>query len=153
MTKNSLEVHYLSIDDFRIIFEQLISAQQEYSEDLPPFDTRYPDRLESIINQVQATYFGEELYKDFKTKAAIFFYLINKDHPFVNGNKRISVVALYEFIERNVSELYISEQGLSNDLFEMAIKTAGSLPENMEEILNYLKDKIDSFIITERNGT
>lgn len=59
------------------------------------------------------------------------------------------MVALYEFIERNVSELYISEQGLSNDLYEMAIKTAGSLPENMEEILNYLKDKIDSFIITE----
>ena len=139
MTKNSLDVHYLSIDDFRIIFEQLISAQQEYSEDLPPFDTRYPDRLESIINQVQATYFGEELYKDFKTKA-IFFYLINKDHPFINGNKRISVVALNEFIERNVSELYISEQALSNDLFEMAINTAGSLPE---------KDKIDSFIITE----
>lgn len=149
MTKNSAEIHYLSIDDFRIIFEQLISAQQEYSEDLPPFDTRYPDRLESIISQVQATYFGEELYKDFKTKAAILFYLVNKDHPFVNGNKRISVVALYEFIERNVSELYISEQGLSNDLYEMAIKTAGSLPENMEEILNYLKDKIDSFIITE----
>jgi len=149
MTKNSAEIHYLSIDDFRIIFEQLISAQQEYSEDLPPFDTRYPDRLESIISQVQATYFGEELYKDFKTKAAILFYLINKDHPFVNGNKRISVVALYEFIERNVSELYISEQGLSNDLYEMAIKTAGSLPENMEEILNYLKDKINSFIITE----
>lgn len=149
MTKNSAEIHYLSIDDFRIIFEQLISAQQEYSEDLPPFDTRYPDRLESIISQVQATYFGEELYKDFKTNAAILFYLINKDHPFVNGNKRISVVALYEFIERNVSELYISEQGLSNDLYEMAIKTAGSLPENMEEILNYLKDKINSFIITE----
>jgi len=61
MTKNSAEIHYLSIDDFRIIFEQLISAQQEYSEDLPPFDTRYPDRLESIISQVQATYFGEEL--------------------------------------------------------------------------------------------
>jgi len=52
MTKNSAEIHYLSIDDFRIIFEQLISAQQEYSEDLPPFDTRYPDRLESIISQV-----------------------------------------------------------------------------------------------------
>ena len=35
MTKNSAEMHYSSIDDFRIIFEQLISAQQEYSEDLP----------------------------------------------------------------------------------------------------------------------
>lgn len=149
MTKNDSEIHYLSIDDFRIIFEQLASAQQEYSEDLPPFDTRYPGRLESIINQVQVTYFGEELYKNFTDKAAIFFYLINKDHPFVNGNKRISVVALYEFIERNVSELYISEEGLSNDLFEMAINTAGSLPDDMEKVIHYLKEKITSFIITE----
>ena len=149
MIKSDPEVHYLDIDDFRIIFEQLISAQQEYSEDLPPFDTRYPGRLESIINQVQAIYSGEELYKDLKTKAAIFFYLINKDHPFINGNKRISVVALYEFIERNVSELYISEEALSNDLFEMAIKTASSLPEAMEDIINYLKEKIGSFIIDE----
>ena len=149
MIKNNPEIHYLSIDDFRIIFEQLTSAQQEYSEDLPPFYTRYPDRLESIINQVQATYFGEELYKDFTAKAAMFFYLLNKDHPFVNGNKRISVVALYEFIERNVSELYISEESLSNDLFEMAIKTAGSQPDDMEEVMSYLKEKITSFIITE----
>jgi death-on-curing protein len=149
MTKNNPGIHYLNIDDFRIIFEQLLSAQEEYSEDLPPFDTRYPNRLESIINQVQATYFKEELYKDFATKAAIFFYLLNKDHPFVNGNKRISVVALYEFLERNVSELYISEESLSNDFFEMAIKAAGSLPDNMEEVLSYLKEKITSFIVTE----
>ena len=72
MTKSKTEIQYLSIEDFRIIFLQLISAQQEYSEDLPPFETRYPDRLESIINQVQSTYFGEELYKGLVDKAAIF---------------------------------------------------------------------------------
>ena len=139
-----------------MISELFLSSWYRHSKNIQkicPIWYKNPDRLESIISQVQATYFGEELYKDFKTNAAILFYLINKDHPFVNGNKRISVVALYEFIERNVSELYISEQGLSNDLYEMAIKTAGSLPENMEEILNYLKDKINSFIITEWNGT
>lgn len=148
MISSKDEIHYLSIDDFRIIFDQLASAQQEYSDDLPPFNTRYIGKLESIISQVQSTYFGKELYTGFVAKAAIFFYLINKDHPFVNGNKRISVVALYEFIERNVSELYISEEALSNDLFEMAIKTAGSLPDDMDKIINYLQEKISSFIVT-----
>ena len=148
MISSKDEIHYLSIDDFRIIFDQLASAQQEYSDDLPPFNTRYIGKLESIISQVQSTYFGKKLYTGFVAKAAIFFYLINKDHPFVNGNKRISVVALYEFIERNVSELYISEEALSNDLFEMAIKTAGSLPDDMDKIINYLQEKISSFIVT-----
>ncbi len=148
MTSSNPTFNYLEIEDFRIIVEQLISAQQEYSEDLPPFHTRYPEKLEAIINQVQATYFGEELYKDFPTKAAMLFYFLNKDHSFINGNKRISIVALYEFIERNTSELYINEQGLSNDLYEMAIITASSSPYEMDKTLNYLKAKIQSFILS-----
>lgn len=148
MIRSDPTFNYLEIDDFRIIAEQLISAQQEYSEDLPPFNTRYPERLEAIINQVQSNYFGEELYKDFPTKAAMLFYLLNKDHPFINGNKRISIVALYEFLERNTSELYISEEALSNDLYEMAIVTAASSPDKIDETVNYLKEKIQSFILS-----
>lgn len=148
MIRNNPTFHYLDIDDFRIITEQLISAQQEYSEDLPPFNTRYPEKREAIINQVQSNYFGEELYKDFPTKAAMLFYLLNKDHPFINGNKRISIVALYEFLERNTSELYINEEALSNDLYEIAIFTAASSPDKIDEILNYLKKKIQLFILS-----
>jgi hypothetical protein len=55
---------------------------------------------------------------------------------------------LYEFIERNTSELYINEQGLSNDLYEMAIITASSSPYEMDKTLNYLKAKIQSFILS-----
>lgn len=148
MISSNPPFHYLDIEDFRIIVEQLISAQQEYSEDLPLFDTRYPQRLEAIIDQVQSNYFGEELYKDFPTKAAMLFYLLNKDHPFINGNKRISIVALYEFLERNTLELYIDEEGLSNDLYEMAIITASSSPDKIDETLNYLKAQIQSFILS-----
>ncbi len=148
MIRRNPTFHYLEIDDFKIIVEQLISAREEYSEDLPPFNTRYPEKLEALINQVQANYFDKELYRDFPTKAAILFYLLNKDHPFINGNKRISIVALYEFLERNTSELYINEEALSNDLYEMAIITAASSPDKIDEILNYLKEKIQSFILS-----
>lgn len=37
MIKSNPVFYYLEIEDFKIIVEQLISAQQEYSEDLPPF--------------------------------------------------------------------------------------------------------------------
>lgn len=148
MIRSDPTFNYLEIDDFKIIVEQLISARQEYSEDLPPFNTRYTEKLEAIISQVQSNYFGEELYKGLPTKAAMLFYFLNKDHPFINGNKRISIVALYEFLERNTSELYINEEALSNDLYEMAIVTAASSPDKIDDTLNYLKEKIQSFILS-----
>jgi death-on-curing family protein len=101
MIRNNLICNYLEVEDLRVITEQLIAARQEYSEDLPSFNTRYKDKLETIINQLKANYFGEELYKTIVNKAAALFYFIIKDHPFINGNKRIAVVALYEFLERN----------------------------------------------------
>jgi len=50
-------VIYLLLEDFETIVNQLREAQEEFSEDMPPFATRYPDRLESIINQIQSNYF------------------------------------------------------------------------------------------------
>lgn len=85
-------VVYLSIADFETIVNQLREAQEEFSEDMPPFDTRYSERLESIINQIQSNYFGVELYPSLEEKASILFYLINKNHPFLNGNKRVAVM-------------------------------------------------------------
>ena len=76
-------VVYLLLVDFETIVNQLREAQEEFSEDMPPFDTRYPDRLESIINQIQSNYFGIELYPSLEEKAAWLFYLINKKFQFV----------------------------------------------------------------------
>lgn len=54
---------------------------------------------------------------------------------------------MYHFSERNVSGLYINQLVPANGLFEMAIKTAGSPPGDMDEIIACLKEKIASFII------
>ncbi len=73
MTKGN-SVVYLSIDDFEIIVNQLREAKEEFSEDMPPFETRFSDRLESIINQIQSDYFGIELYPSLEEKASMLFY-------------------------------------------------------------------------------
>ncbi|MCY7329797.1 MAG: type II toxin-antitoxin system death-on-curing family toxin, partial [Saprospiraceae bacterium] len=72
---------------------------------------------------------------------------LNKNHPFFNGNKRVSVIALFEFLKRNTTELYLDEGNILNDLSAMAIRTAESKPEEIEQVKNYLKRKIRSFII------
>lgn len=145
MTKEN-KVIYLSLDDFEIIVNQLRDAREEFSEDLPPFDTRYANRLESIINQIQSNYFGVELYPDLEEKASMLFYLINKNHPFLNGNKRIAVMALFVFLSLNREEIYFDEETINNELFEIATITASSLPEQIEVILEMLTTKTHQYI-------
>jgi len=139
-------VVYLLLVDFETIVNQLREAQEEFSEDMPPFDTRYPDRLESIINQIQSNYFGIELYPSLEEKAAWLFYLINKNHPFLNGNKRIAVMALFVFLSLNREELYFDEETINNELFEIATITAASLPEQVNDIIEMLTIKTYQYI-------
>lgn len=58
-------------------------------------------RLESAVATLQQTMFGQDLYPDLFSKAAILIYLLIKNHPFVDGNKRTGLLALFEFLERN----------------------------------------------------
>ena len=48
--------------------------------------------LESAINSPFQTFYNQELYPDIETKAAKLGYYVVKNHPFVDGNKRIGVL-------------------------------------------------------------
>jgi len=139
-------VFYLELEDFETIVNQLIDANEEFSEDIPAFETRYSGQLESIIAQIQANYFGEELYKTIEEKAARLFYLITKNHPLLNGNKRVAVMAYFVFLAANNDELYFDEETIQNELYEMATITASSLPEELEEIMDLLITKTRQYI-------
>lgn len=138
--------NYLDLDDFEAIVNQLIEAKEEYSEDIPPFFTRYEGKLESIIAQIQAIYFGEELYKSIEEKASMLFYLITKNHPLLNGNKRVAVMAYFVFLASNYDELYFDEETIQNELFVIATLTAASLPEEKDDILEMLIVKTKQYI-------
>ncbi len=142
---NSIE--YLEVEDFEQIVDILQIMRTEFTEDIPGFETRYPGKLEGIVGQLKSNYYGRELYVGVVNKAVWMFYCLIKNHPFFNGNKRVAVLALYEFLKRNTSELYLNEQNIWNDLSSMAIRTSESKPEEMEQVKNYLKRKIRSFII------
>ena len=46
--------------------------------------------LKSIISDIYQTYGGEYVYKSIEEKCANFFYMIIKNHVFIDGNKRIA---------------------------------------------------------------
>jgi death-on-curing family protein len=58
-------------------------------------------KLEAILGAVSQFYNRKELYQSMEEKAAHFLYFIIKDHPFVDGNKRIASFLFIYFLDRN----------------------------------------------------
>jgi death-on-curing protein len=80
--------------------------------------------------------FGEELYPDLFSKAAILFYLLVKNHPFIDGNKRTAALALIEFLERNGYTL----SATNDELYQFTIDVASSVLTK-EEVELWIRDK------------
>ena len=45
-------------------------------------------KIEALVTNINATYFGVAPYKTAEEKAVAYLYFIINDHPFVDGNKR-----------------------------------------------------------------
>jgi len=79
-------------------------------------------KLESCLKMPFQEIFGTKLYPDFIDKASILFYLLIKNHPLQNGNKRMACLSLAYFCEINDKELTINP----TDFYELALNTAKS---------------------------
>ena len=57
--------------------------------------------FEGVIKNLYQTFDGKDLYGTAQKKAAHLLYLIIKDHPFSDGNKRIGAFLFVYFIGKN----------------------------------------------------
>jgi prophage maintenance system killer protein len=58
-------------------------------------------KLKGILAGVNQTFGGHDLYPSIEEKAAHLLYFVIKDHPFVDGNKRIASLLFIWFLEKN----------------------------------------------------
>jgi len=91
----SAEVRYLNVEEVLLIHEYAI---REFGGSAELVNL---GRLEAALASPQHTMFGQDLYPDIHSKAAVLALGIIKNHPFVDGNKRTGLFALFEFLERN----------------------------------------------------
>jgi death-on-curing protein len=91
-------------------------------------------RLEAALASPQQTMFGQDLYPDIYAKAAILILGIIKNHPFVDGNKRTGLFALFEFLERNG----LTIDALADDLYQFTINITTSALDK-DEIAAWLR--------------
>ncbi|TGM65851.1 type II toxin-antitoxin system death-on-curing family toxin [Leptospira meyeri] len=57
--------------------------------------------IESAINQPMATFDGVSLHPALFEKAAAYLYYLCKNHPFIDGNKRVALASSLVFLDMN----------------------------------------------------
>ena len=73
--------------------------QQKQATDL--FGVEVSHKLSSVIGSIEQTFGGKSLYKSLEEKAAHLLYFVIKDHPFVDGNKRIGSLLFLVYLIQN----------------------------------------------------
>lgn len=66
---------------------------------------RDPGALESAVAQPHMTFGGEDLYPALADKAAALGFSLVRNHPFLDGNKRIGHAAMETFLVLNGHEI------------------------------------------------
>jgi death-on-curing protein len=61
--------------------------------------------LESAVARPQMTFGGEDLYPDLASKAAALMHSVVMNHPFVDGNKRVGLMAMELLLNVNGQDL------------------------------------------------
>jgi len=103
-------------------------------------------KLEGIIKNLYQTFDRKELYKTIEEKAAHLLYLIIKDHPFVDGNKRIASFLFIYFLDKNDYLYRKNGEKKINDnaLVALVLLIAESNPEEKDILIKILINLINS---------
>ena len=67
------------------------------------------DAFESSLSAIMQTFDGEDVYSSISEKAANLLYLIIKDHPFYDGNKRIGALLFVVFL--TINDYHLTKNG------------------------------------------
>ncbi len=104
----------LTIPEVEYVAHLLARELMSWDEPIPDFNTRYPNSLESCLAVPFQRFAGQVAYRGIVSKAAMLFYLMVKNHPFQNGNKRIAMTTLLYFLYKNNKWLKVDNQELYN---------------------------------------
>lgn len=132
----------LTISEVEHLAHKLAREYLEWNEKIPDFSTRFPNILESCLATPFQTFNKKDLYSTLYKKAAILFYLMVKNHPFQNGNKRIAVTSLLVFLyTKNDKWLEVTP----DKFYHLAVWVAESDPEYREGVIIAIEEFIRKY--------
>lgn len=124
------ETIFLSIEDVILIHKNQIELYGGAK------DIRDHGLLESAINQPMATFDGISLHPSLFDKAAAYLYYLCKNHPFLDGNKRVALASSLVFLDINGYEILDPNEILYN--FVIGVAEGQYKLEEIKKILESL---------------
>lgn len=121
--------------------EQLVGLAKKLFDDPPPI--RDFGLLGAAAARPQTSAFGEDAYPDIWTKAAALLHSIVKNHPLIDGNKRLGWFATAFFLGANQVEKI---DGTTDEAYDLVIRVATteiSVDEIAEELSQIFEQSTD----------
>lgn len=140
----SIEINH---DQAITIINQLKRQLIAKNEATVIFGQQKDDNFKGILLNIIQSFGGDYLYPSIEEQAAHLLYFIIKNHPFVDGNKRIGSLMFVWFLDLNNHLLQPDSETKINDnaLVALALLVAQSQPDQkaimIKLIINLIKNK------------
>jgi death-on-curing protein len=90
--------------------------------------------LEAAVHRPRASVLGQDAYPDLLTKAAALLHSLARNHPLVDGNKRLAWLATYVFCAKNGVVLDPSD----DEAYDLVVAVAAGAIDEVDEIARAL---------------
>ena len=136
---------------FQLKYEETIKVINGIKNDLinkneasDLFGQENSSKFKGILGSIYQTFGKKELYPSLEEKAAHLLYFIIKDHPFVDGNKRIASFLFVYFLDKNNFLYRKNGEKKINDnaLTALALLIAISNPKDKDVLIKIITNLI-----------
>jgi len=144
LSKNiTYEINYDEAVNAIVNLKKELITKKEASE---LFGNQKDNALEGILGNILQTFAGDYLYPSIEEQAGNLLYLIIKNHPFSDGNKRIGAFMFIWFLEKNKHNLKINGELKINDnaLIAIALLVANSNPKEKDLMIDLIINLINN---------
>jgi death-on-curing protein len=121
----------LTFDDVMHIAERVLGDVQ----------VRDAGLLESAVARPAVTVFGEDAYPEIHEKAAALLQSIVRNHPLVDGNKRLGFVSLLAFYGANGLQLRLT----NDEAYDFVISVATGEMSEISDIAQHLEGFVEDW--------
>lgn len=99
-----------------------------------PAEVRDIGLLEAAVQRPRASVLGQDAYPDLMTKAGALLHSLARNHPLVDGNKRLAWLATYVFCAKNEVELDPDDE----QAYDLVVAVATGSLDDVEKIAEIL---------------
>jgi death-on-curing protein len=114
-------IHYLTVEQALRIARTAVGG---------PIYVRDVGLLEAAVHRPRTSVLGQDAYPDLVTKGAALLHSLARNHPLVDGNKRLAWLATYVFLAKNDVVLDPGD----DEAYDLVVAVAAGTIDDVSEI-------------------